>query len=99
MCQDMELYYKTCIKCNKRRNLISKVKGPFGTVQGGFPNKRVAIDILGPLPETDNKSQYILAIMDYFIKYVESLLWQMPCSFKLLPEIWHTFVHSYRPRI
>ena len=34
----------------------------------GEPLERVAIDVLGPLPETDSGSKYILIAMDYFSK-------------------------------
>lgn len=31
----------------------------------------LAIDILGPLPETDNANKYILVVRDYFSKWME----------------------------
>lgn len=36
------------------------------------PYERVAVDILGPLPETLNKNKYILVIVDYFSKWTEA---------------------------
>ena len=35
--------------------------------------QRVAMDILGPLPETDRHNRYILVIADYFTKWAEAL--------------------------
>jgi len=32
----------------------------------------VAIDLLGPLPESDNGNQYILVVADYFTRYMEA---------------------------
>ena len=34
--------------------------------------KRIAIDILGPLPETTRKDKFILLVSDYFSKWTES---------------------------
>ena len=34
--------------------------------------QRVAMDILGPLPETDHGNKYILVIGDYFTKWKEA---------------------------
>ena len=37
------------------------------------PLERLAIDILGPLPETDQGNRYFLVVMNYFSKWVEAL--------------------------
>ena len=39
----------------------------------GAPLERLAIDVLGPLPETDQGNRYILVVMDYFSKWVEAV--------------------------
>ena len=72
MRQDVEMWCKSCIKCSLCKNPIPKIKGPVGTVQAGEPNERIAMDILGPLPETDNHNKYILVVTDYLSKFVES---------------------------
>ena len=38
----------------------------------GAPMERIAIDILGPLPETPRKNKFILVVSDYFTKWTES---------------------------
>ena len=38
----------------------------------GAPMERIAIDILGPLPETPWKNKFILVVSDYFTKWTES---------------------------
>ncbi len=38
----------------------------------GAPLDRVALDIVGPLPETENGNNYIVVISDYFTKWVEA---------------------------
>lgn len=36
------------------------------------PHERIALDILGPLPETSKKHRYILVVSDYFSKWTEA---------------------------
>ena len=37
----------------------------------GNPLERIAMDILGPLPETPRGNKYILVLGDYFTKWTE----------------------------
>lgn len=46
-------------------------KAPMQIVGSGSPMERIATDILGELPETDNGNRYILVVADYFIKWTE----------------------------
>ena len=39
----------------------------------GAPFERVAIDLIGPLPETDAGMKYLLVAQDYFTKWVEAI--------------------------
>ena len=39
----------------------------------GPPWERMAIDILGPLPWTDNGNAYIMVVGDYFTKWMEAI--------------------------
>lgn len=40
--------------------------------QSGYPMERIAIDILGELPESDIGNMYIVVISDYYTKWTES---------------------------
>ena len=42
------------------------------TYNVGAPLERVALDVLGPLPESDHGNKYILVVADYFTKWTES---------------------------
>ena len=38
----------------------------------GAPSERVAMDILGPLPESESGNKYLLLVADYFTKWPEA---------------------------
>ena len=38
----------------------------------GAPLERVAVDIMGPFPKTDNDNEYLLVVGDYFTKWAEA---------------------------
>lgn len=42
------------------------------TLGAGIPMERIALDIVGELPRTENGNRYILVICDYFTKWVEA---------------------------
>ncbi len=67
---DVELYVKSCDRCQRRekpkgKNELHpiKVKGPFHMIR---------IDFVGPLLQTDKGNRYIIVAMDYFTKWPEA---------------------------
>lgn len=74
MTRDVEEWYKACPTCACRRQpRQNRLRAPMGHVAAAYPFERVAVDLMGPLPETDGKNKYILAIVDYFSKWLELL--------------------------
>ena len=49
-----------------------QLRAPLQSSVVSRPYERVALDILGPLPETSNQNKYILVVGDYFSKWTES---------------------------
>lgn len=65
-------YISVCGICNKRKHPIPKRRSPMQVEQSGYPMERIAIDILGELPESDSGNRYIVVISDYYTKWTES---------------------------
>ncbi|CAG2212387.1 unnamed protein product [Mytilus edulis] len=70
--ETIEIWCKCCEICSARKGPTRHPRGPMKQYLVGAPLERVAIDILGPLPETKNKNKYILVITDYFSRWAES---------------------------
>lgn len=61
MKEDVKNYVKTCQDCQKRKLVREKTKAPMiitDTPSEAF--EKIAIDIVGPLPEANNGNKYIL---------------------------------------
>ena len=70
---DVRSYIAGCGTCSKRKGPIPTKRAPMQIVRSGFPMERIAIDILGELPETAKGNKYIVVIGDYFTKWTEAL--------------------------
>ena len=53
------------------RQVHQKNRAALQTVQAGSPMQIVAVDIMGPLPETKDGNRYVLVASDYFTRWVE----------------------------
>ena len=69
--EDLIRWCQWCEKCQKRK-LGTQKRAPLQQKPVGMPLERVAVDIVGPLPETEAGHKYILVIVDYFTKYTEA---------------------------
>ena len=69
---DIESWCQTCTECSKRKSPVQTRRAPLQLIASNAPFQRIAIDILGPLPETENQNRYILIIGDYFTKWTEA---------------------------
>ena len=70
---DVRSYIAGCETCSKRKEPIPTKRAPMQIVRSGYPMERLAIDILGELPQTNKGNKYILVISDYFTKWTEAL--------------------------
>lgn len=66
--RDVEKWFYKCDLCASKKAPRAKQKSPLELYNTGGPMERVAVDVLGPLPETERGNKYILIAMDYFSK-------------------------------
>lgn len=69
--EDVKMHCQSCDKCSSRKGPARKARSKLQKYQVGRPMERWAIDVMGPLPETDSGNKYVLVMMDYFTKWPE----------------------------
>ena len=67
----MSVFCKTCTACNTQKGTTPRPRACLQSVQAGYPMHQVAIDIMGPFPESKSGNKY-LVVSDYFTKWVEA---------------------------
>ena len=71
---DITNWCNTCVTCATQKSSAPKQKAALQTVQAGYPLQMVAVDILGPLPESEAGNSYLLVAGDYFTRWMEAYL-------------------------
>jgi hypothetical protein len=71
MRREIENYVKKCRSCQVNKLLKPRKKAPMEiTTTAEVPFERCSLDILGPMPETEQGNRYILTFQDDLSKYV-----------------------------
>ena len=70
--QDVEEWLMKCEKCATGKGANKGNRAPLVSCPPGYPMERIAIDILGPLPESSKGKKYIMVVGDYLSKWTES---------------------------
>ena len=70
--KDVKDWCRECDLCASRERPTHTPQVPLRTYNVGTPLERVALDILGPLPDSDRGNKYVLIIGDYFSKWTEA---------------------------
>jgi transposase InsO family protein len=70
MRKDTKAYVDRCTACSRRQGQESERGLPMGHVQASSPLEVIAMDVMGPLPESDHGNKYLLVISDYFTRFV-----------------------------
>ena len=93
--EDVRLWVMTCDTCQQVKRPPCHPRAPLGKMIVGGVMDRLAIDCLGPFPETKRRNSRILVVTDSFSKWVECL--PIPdekattCARVLLNEIFSRF--------
>eukprot|EP00731_Ephydatia_muelleri_P035045 Em0093g14a len=69
---DVQNWCNTCAACISRKTPAPKQRASLQSILVGQPMQLVAVDILGPLPESGNGNSYILVVGDYFTRWMEA---------------------------
>ena len=70
--QDVKDWCRRCDSCAARKPPQKKPRSAMKTYNVGAPLERVALDVLGPLPESERGKKYILVVADHFTKWTEA---------------------------
>ncbi len=54
--RDVKNFCQACPSCATTKTPTPKRRAPLGTIKAGYPMEIVALDIMGPLSETENKN-------------------------------------------
>ena len=63
---------RTCPSCATKKLPAPKKRAPLNPVRVGYPMQMVAVDLMGPFPESENGNSYILVAVDYFTRWMEA---------------------------
>ena len=71
MGEDIRLFIRQCIQCNKIKHPRKKPKARLRIYMARYPHDRIGIHVMGPLNVTKDKNKYILVIGDEFTRWME----------------------------
>ena len=69
---DVERWVACCRNCSLSKRGQGRGKSPLTQDHTSGPFQRIAFDVIGPLPETQKGNRFILLVVDYFTKWVET---------------------------
>ena len=69
---DVELHIKKCPVCCANSHPRRRLKAPLKDYRVGAPMDRIGVDVLGPLPVSNQGNSYILVIGDYFTRWMDA---------------------------
>ena len=88
-------YVRACNVCGARKRPNKSPRAPLKNYQQGAPLDRIAIDILGPFPESDAGNKYVLVVGDTFTKWIEAYPIPDQCSKTVADKIVHEFIARF----
>ena len=72
MAADVRSHVRKCDGCARRKGPQKHRRAPLSQYRVRGPLERIAVDVLGPLPETESGNVYVLVVGDYYTKWMET---------------------------
>jgi len=69
---DVRDYCQTCATCASRKSPTHSSRSPLGMISTAYPTQIMAVDLVGPFPESDSGNCYIMVVGDYFSRWMEA---------------------------
>ncbi|VDM06113.1 unnamed protein product [Schistocephalus solidus] len=61
-----------CTQCNQMKPTRQLNRAALQPILTGYPNERVGVDLVGPLPSSVRGNRYTLVMVDFFTKMAEA---------------------------
>jgi Integrase zinc binding domain/Integrase core domain len=88
---DVEEWCASCGVCRSCKGPQTRSRGKMMQYHVGSPFERVAVDVMGPLPLTQQGNRYVLVVADYFSKWTEAY----PLPSQDAATVTSTLVHEW----
>ncbi len=72
MYSDIERWCKSCVTCATKKTPRNLPKAPLQPIPVEGPFDRVAVDVLGPFPTSENGNKYVIIFTENLTKWVEA---------------------------
>ncbi|XP_010480911.1 PREDICTED: uncharacterized protein LOC104759712 [Camelina sativa] len=95
MVTDCEKYSRTCEKCQKHAPSIHQPTELLSSLSASYPFMRWSMDIIGPLHRGPGGVQYVLALTDYFSKWVEAAAYTKVTSDEVEQFVLKNIIYCY----
>ena len=69
---DVQHWVQSCNTCARTKPPHRSPRAPLQSIPVGGPMEALAIDFVGPLPESDRGNRHILVLTDYYTKWAEA---------------------------
>lgn len=71
MWRDVKEFVKCCLKCQTLKADNRKPAGKLQKTKVTKPNSMLGMDLMGPLPRSPERNEYLLVFVDYYTRWVE----------------------------
>ena len=91
---DIELHIRKCPVCSANMNPKKRLQAALKDYRVGAPIDRIGIDVLGPLPTSNQGNSYLLVVGDYFTRWIKAY----PMPNQRAETTAHKLVHEFISR-